>query len=240
MIFFFFQAEDGIRDVLDQLRERQLQVLGIGTREDRTFRVHWLQSQGFVAKMRYPVSDLDVTTFDFSRFAGAQERMAAAGVTILPLSKVREQDPNWMRKLYEMLWEIEQDVPQVDPPCKEPFEEFVKGLEHHNFWPEAWFMAIDPAAGVDGDSVGAYVGVSMLGKNPPMPERLYTWLTGVVRSHRRKGIALAMKLRAIELAQQSGATAIRTDNEENNPMLGINKTLGFVEIPAGVEYEKEL
>jgi len=30
------------------------------------------------------------------------------------------------------------------------------------------------------------------------------------------------------------------DNEENNPMLGINKMLGFVEIPAEVAYDKEL
>ncbi|HRJ43414.1 MAG: hypothetical protein KJZ86_16565 [Caldilineaceae bacterium] len=37
-----------------------------------------------------------------------------------------------------------------------------------------------------------------------------------------------------------GGTAIRTDNEENNPMLGINKALGFVGVPAGVNYEKEL
>jgi len=226
--------------VLAQLAERQPTALGIDTREDKTFRMNWLQSQGFAAKMRYPVSELDVTTFDFSRFEGAQERVAGAGVTILPLAELREKDANWLRKTYEMLWQIEQDVPQVDPPVKEPFEEFVKGLKHPNFWPEAWFIAVDPAASSDDDPVGAYVGVSMLGKNPPMPERLYTWLTGVVRSHRRKGIALAMKLRAIELAQQSGAIAIRTDNEENNPMLGINKTLGFVEIPAGVEYEKEL
>ncbi len=224
--------------VVEQLTDRQPTRLATGIREDRTFRVEWMKANGFVQKMRFAESELDITNFDFSRFNGAQERVAAAGVTLLPLSELREKDPKWMEKLYEMLWEIEQDVPRIDPPQRESFEEFVKGFDHPDFWPEGWQMAIDPALGDDG--VGAYVGVSMLGKNQAMPKRIHTWLTGVVRSHRRKGIALAMKLRAIAFAIQNGGTSIRTDNEENNPMLGINKMLGFEEIPAGVGYEKAL
>lgn len=225
--------------VLEQLAERQPRFLGTYTREDRPFRVKWLESQEFVVKMREPVSELDLTTFDFSRFNGAQERVAEAGVKLTTLAQVKESDPKWVEKLYEMLWEIEQDVPSPDPHVQEPFDEFVKGFDNPSLWPEGWMMAIDPALGGD-DPVGGYVGVSMLAKNLAMPKRINTWLTGVVRSHRRKGIALAMKLGAIEFAIQQGGTAIRTDNEENNPMLGINKALGFVEIPAGLEFEKEL
>ncbi len=87
-------------------------------------------------------------------------------------------------------------------------------------------MAIDPALDVNGPS-GEYVGVSMLASNRPCSPRINTPLTGVLRSHRRKGIALAMKLRAIEFAIQQGGTAIRTDNEENNPMLGSTKRARF-------------
>ena len=229
--------------VIEQLAARRPTHIATGTREDRTFRVQWLKDQGFVRNIRMAESKLDLTTFDFGRFNGAQERVESVGVKILPLSDLRKIDPNYQRKLYDMLWEIEQDVPQPDPPKQEPFEEFLKLFDDPDFWPEGWQMAIDPSAGNDGvgdDDIGAYVGVSMLGKNLANPKRINTWLTGVVRSHRRKGIALAMKLRAIEFAIQNGGTAIMTDNEENNPMLGINKALGFVEIPAGVGYEKEL
>lgn len=224
--------------VVEQLASHNPTHLATGTREDRTFRVQWLESQGFVRNIRMAESKLDLTTFDFSRFDGAQERVAAAGVTILPLIELQAQDSNYQRKLYDMLWEIEQDVPQPDPPKQEPFEEFLKLFDDPDFWPEGWQMAIDPA--LCDDRVGAYVGVSMLGKNLADPKRINTWLTGVVRSHRRKGIALAMKLRAIDFAIQQGGSAIMTDNEENNPMLDINKALGFVEIPAGVGYEKAL
>lgn len=225
--------------VMDALATLQPKALSIESREDRIFRRHWLESQGFAARMRFSVSKLDITNYDFSRFAGAQERVTATGVQFTTLAELQEQDPNWQHKLYEMLWEIEQDVPQPDPPVKEPFEEFLKTFRNPHLWPEAWFMAVDPALAPE-DPVGAYVGISMLAKNPPMPERIETWLTGVVRSHRRRGIALALKLRAIEFAIQQGGKAIRTDNEENNPMLGINKLLGFQEIPAWVEFEKEL
>jgi len=225
--------------VLGALAEREPKAVITEAREDREYRMRWLESQGFVSKMRFAVSELDISNFDFSRFNGAQERVAEAGVQITPLAEVRERDPRWMEKLYEMFWEIEQDIPQSDPPVKEPYEEYVKGYENPNFWPEGWFMAIDPTLDVNGPA-GEYVGVSMLAKNPAMPQRLNTWLTGVLRSHRRKGLALAMKLRAVEFAIQQGATKIRTDNEENNPMLGINKLLGFEEVPAWVEFEKKL
>ncbi len=225
--------------VLESVMDREPKILSTDIREDRTHRVAWLKSQGFVPKMRFSISELDITNFDFSRFNGAQERVAREGVKIVPLAEVRDRDPRWMEKLYEMFWEIDQDIPQIDPPVKEPYEEYIKGYENPNFWPEGWFLAIDPALDING-LTGEYVGVSMLAKNPAMPQRINTWLTGVMRSHRRKGIALAMKLRAIEFAIQQGGTAIRTDNEENNPMLGINKMLGFVEIPAEVAFDKEL
>lgn len=225
--------------VLGALAEREPKAVITEAREDREFRMRWLESKGFASKMRFAVSELDISNFDFGRFNGAQERVVNAGVQIIPLAEVRERDPRWMEKLYEMFWEIEQDIPQSDPPVKEPYEEYLKGYENPNFWPEGWFMAIDPTLDVNGPS-GEYVGVSMLAKNPAMPQRLNTWLTGVLRSHRRKGLALAMKLRAVEFAIAQGATKIRTDNEENNPMLGINKLLGFEEVPAWVEFEKKL
>lgn len=69
---------------------------------------------------------------------------------------------------------------------------------------------------------------------------LTTGFTGVLRSYRQRGLATALKVRTIEYAKANGYQAIRTGNEENNPMLALNKKLGFVEITARLAFEKRL
>ena len=48
-----------------------------------------------------------------------------------------------------------------------------------------------------------------------------------------------MKVKGIKFAQTAGIEIIETDNEENNPMLDLNKQLGFEERPAFVNYERK-
>ena len=62
----------------------------------------------------------------------------------------------------------------------------------------------------------------------------------VSRNYRRKGIATALKIKAIEKLIEKGITEIRTDNEENNPMYKINLSLGFESVPFSLEYMKEI
>jgi GNAT superfamily N-acetyltransferase len=53
--------------------------------------------------------------------------------------------------------------------------------------------------------------------------------------HRRRGIALALKLAAIDYARRVGAPIIRTDNDSTNTgMLAINSRLGFVRQPGWI------
>ena len=129
-------------------------------------------------------------------------------------------------------------MPSPDPATPEPFEQFVKGFSHPNFLADGWFIAVD-STGADG-AVGPYVGITTLGASQADEGKLYTWLTGVRRPYRRRGIALALKVHAIEFAQQQGTQVIETDNEENNPMFQINLQLGFQPQPAWLEFEKTL
>ena len=63
---------------------------------------------------------------------------------------------------------------------------------------------------------------------------------GVLKDFRRKGIATALKIKAIEKLIEKGVTEIRTDNEENNPMYKINVALGFEPVPFSLEYMKKI
>ena len=71
-------------------------------------------------------------------------------------------------------------------------------------------------------------------------DRLWVGLTGVLRSHRRRGIALALKLLTFKYAQAQGVRYIETGNEENNPMYDLNVMLGFTPKPQWLEYRKEI
>jgi GNAT superfamily N-acetyltransferase len=78
-----------------------------------------------------------------------------------------------------------------------------------------------------------------------MDRILYTGFTGVLPTYRRRGIATALKVRALTYARGLLTSTgehplVRTGNEENNPMLQINLCLGFVELPGEVILLKEL
>lgn len=217
--------------VLDALSARNVTKLCTGIREDKTQRVDFLQAKGFQLQMRYPHSELDLETFDAAPFAGALQRVAQHGVDIVTLPQLQARDAAWKEKVHELIWELDQDVPSPDPPTKQPMEEFEKVFSSPHICPDGWFIA------VDGERL---VGISQLGLDTVHKHKMHTWLTGVVRSHRRKGVATAMKLRAIEFARQRDVTVIDTGNEENNPMYELNMMLGFKPKPAWVDFHKEI
>lgn len=59
------------------------------------------------------------------------------------------------------------------------------------------------------------------------------------RTARRKGVATALKLKALLYAKERGLKVVQTDNEENNPMFQINLAFGFQPSPARLHYRKE-
>jgi predicted GNAT superfamily acetyltransferase len=67
----------------------------------------------------------------------------------------------------------------------------------------------------------------------------YTNFTGVARSERGKGLALALKLRALRELASRGVKLFGTTNDESNAaMRGINKRLGYVPESPTTMYEK--
>jgi GNAT superfamily N-acetyltransferase len=202
------------------------------TREDKPRGVRFLEDRGYTRSMRFPRSALDVTLFDPAPFAAKLAQIQQSSIEITSLALLMQRDPEWMRKLYDLEWELVQDVPYHDELTRPEFEVFEKGvIGNPNLLPEAWFIA------VDGER---WVGMSALWRNPGNPKRLETGLTGVSRDYRRRGLATALKVTAIEYARGRGIEEIETDNEENNPMYQINLRLGYVPQPANLDYVKDI
>lgn len=202
------------------------------TREDDSCRVGFLLRNGFREEMRSPSSVLQVGEFDASVCDGTYERLASRSIRLISLAQLCKEEPDWKRKLRDLRWEIVQDVPSTEPfakPTVAEFEEMV--LKDPALDEEAFFIA-------QADD-GSLIGMSNLWRNDPEGKRLDTGLTGVVRSYRRGGIAKALKFRTIQYAQASGAETIETRNEEDSPMIALNRKLGFEPRPAWVDYVRE-
>lgn len=201
-------------------------------REDQPQKIALFQEFGLKVVMRAPRSMLDVFAFDPSPFLEIQHKVREDGFLILNAKQLAERDPDYLQKHYDMEWEIQQDVPEPDELTRRPFEQWKKMFESPGFYPEGYFYAVAPD--------GKLVGQTALWRSLGDPTILYTGLTGVLRPYRRKGIATALKVRAIAQAKEYGALRIETDNEENNPMFQLNLHLGFKPIPAFLDFEKKI
>lgn len=216
--------------ILAQLTPRDPVKLVVGTREGREGALAMLVKYGFKQVMRGPISHLDVAGFDPAPFQAKRERVEASGIVIRTLADLKAEEPNWARRLYDLDWELVLDLPVIDPPVQRPFAVWeANELNSPNFIAEATFIALD------GD---AWVAYSQLWRVMADPGKLFQGMTGVARSHRRRGLATVLKLHNIAFAKGQGARLIETDNEENNPMFQINLQLGFQPRPAWLDFER--
>ncbi|WP_141503594.1 GNAT family N-acetyltransferase [Paenibacillus luteus] len=122
-------------------------------------------------------------------------------------------------KLYELYKETLVDIPGFLGEVPE-FSEWLK-----------WYLRVDGYAperviiAADGDS---YIGVTNVLHNQ-QTNGMYHEYTGVSPAYRGKKVALALKIKAIQLAISQQAAYIRTDNDSTNqPILSINRKLGYV------------
>lgn len=203
-----------------------------GTRENYKDSLRFLTKRGFVQEIREPVSELDLESFDESPFVHKLERLGEHGLTVASMKELAETHSDWQERYWNLDYKVGQDVPSPEPFKKRSLEEFIKSkIEGPDFELDTRWIALD------GDD---WVGISELWKSGAREDMAYQGITGVTRAHRRKGVATALKLVGIRYARQRGWRTIITDNEENNPMFGINLALGFKAKPAWLGLRKTL
>jgi mycothiol synthase len=126
--------------------------------------------------------------------------------------------PEYDRGAYEVALEADADIPSGEPIVSGPYEQWlnrhfgamtIRGLS---------FVALD------GERV---VGYAIL--NQHVEGTGEHAMTGVARSYRGRGIALALKEAQIAAAKEAGLERLRTQNDLGNaPMRRVNEKLGYV------------
>jgi len=177
----------------------------------------------------------DITKIDIEKYQSLIKKLESEGIKFYDSKEEMLDWPDHYKKLEELTWTYSQDFPIPDgiEHTRPPFERYMK--EINNYYENCYGAEI--VAVKDGEYIGS-TDLEVYYKTEP--HRAWTGGLGVLKEFRRKRIATALKIKAIEKLLDKGVTDVRTDNEENNPMYKINVVLGFKPVPFSLEYMKEI
>jgi GNAT superfamily N-acetyltransferase len=190
-----------------------------------------LQRHGFLELERYQTSRQNPASADLSSLDELRRGLANAGIETVALPAVDGERTR--EELYQCNMSIWRDMPREphvewqDPPLAT----FVRTIfERPSVLMDGFFIARE----------GAHiVGLSYLLRRPDGDAEVGD--TGVLASHRRRGIARVLKMLVTQYAVQGGIPYVHTDNRTDNAgMLTINRALGFVPADVIVIFEKAL
>ena len=231
----------GIGSALLEAMEQQARRLGApaalsSADENVAGALAWATKRGYRAIGRRIESYVELDAFDPSAYSAETARVSGSGLRSLTFAERLEgagdeQREGFIRELWEVQRPMWEDIPFSRPTAYWPYEQFKRmAFGSGKLLPDCSVLALD-----DGHIVGLTMTGTGSGANG------HTFMTGVARTHRGRGIAFALKVEALRRAKERGLRAMVTTNDEpNKAMRGINARLGYRMLPARVELEKQL
>ena len=198
-----------------------------------------LKKEGFKLVQTNREYSCDITKIDLEKYNSLIVKLENDGIKFYDSKEEMVENYkkflNHFKKLEELEWITEQDFPIPDDitHTRVPFKQWLKLC--HDFYKNSY--------GVDIVAVykKQYIASTDITVHPKSePHKGWTGGLGVLKEFRRRGIATALKIKAIEVLLKKGVTEVRTDNEENNPMYKINVALGFKPVPFSLDYSKKI
>ena len=198
--------------------------------EDEHAEIRFWKDRGFQQVSREPRAALDLASFDPTPFIDATWNLENQGIKIHSLADLKSNDPDWLHKWWQMEWLILQDLAsEEEPAIRRTLEQFEGDVQHPAIIPEAFFFALE------GDDYVAITGLTFYDEITYMAD-----LTWAIPSHQGLGIELALKLKAIQWAQDTGAVYLIDEAVENDPGHLISLKLGYEHLPAWLIFEKQI
>jgi len=219
-----------------EARRRGVPRLLSGASASKPFALAFARKRGYREIGRRIMSYRELASYDPGEWRGSLDRVAKGGIRIRSFSDVlAERDDAGKDRFWHELYEAEgpmwDDIPFASPTPHWPYERF-------------YTMAVKSGQMLPDLSLVAYAGDVIAGfttTGDHQGKDGWTWMTGVARDHRGKGIAMALKVEALARAKANGRRAMGTVNDEpNKAMRGVNIKLGYQPVPEHVELEKKL
>ena len=181
---------------------------------------------GFVSIRQALHSELEVSSFDERPFTHYLSNNEADGYRFTSLAELGDTLEN-RRKLYELNKTCSADI-----PGRGPFFTFAEYCQRR-FESPVYFADGVMLALQDKQWVGMSAATYHQNGN-----FVFNEMTGILPAHRRRGLAVALKLFIIRFAKAIGADVVRTFNDaENRGMLTVNRRLGYQFLPSSYTME---
>jgi len=141
-----------------------------------------------------------------------------SGVSLASIAELGDTE-QLRRRVYELNKECAADIPGRGQFFS--YDEYIqRRFLADGYQPEGAILALE------GDEL---IGLCVI-SHVPGREWAFIEMTGVRRSHRRRGLATALKTAAIRQARRWGVTTVRTvHHPANTPIITANRTLGFLD-----------
>ena len=165
---------------------------------------------------------LELQRFDAAQFSGYLRRCERSGITVTTMAELGDT-AEYREALYELDKTCAADVPG-----------------HGEFWTLDEYLGqrlrspgYDPQGVALAVNRGVLIGMAATGLR--LDEgRAVSEMTGVLPGYRRRGISIALKLRAIDYARSHGASwLVALHHPANAAAIGMNRRLGFVDYRPG-------
>lgn len=174
------------------------------------------QRRGFTIDQHFFNYELDLSTFDETKYAPEIAALEASGIRFCALADFPDTLET-RHKLYDLNTSDMLENSNTSTPWT--YSIFEKSVLQ-----APWFRREGQLLAVDGDQ---WIGMAAVGLFPET-HSAYNEYTGVLRPYRRRKIATALKVLAVLYARKHGAQKILTDsNLRNAPILAINRKLGY-------------
>ena len=222
--------------IIDESMRRKAPRFLAGVNAAHTDSLEWAEKRGFREIGRRLESYIELARFDTGRFGARVDRVRSSGIALRTIAEILdgrdvESRESFIRALHDAEAPMWEDIPYATPLPHWSYDRF-----RQIYFESGQIIADASTVAFDGEAIA---GFTMTGKRGSLDGA--TWITGVGREYRGRGIATAIKVEALSRAKTKGLRALVTTNDEpNKAMREINAKLGYQPLPARIQLEKPL